>query len=136
MSNGRHIDSMNIYRAAVSIHVHQVARADAAAKRAELRIAINAANWGASEETMKTIEVKIAENETERSSGKCFLEATRVDVTSPITWLPGGPVEDAIYQGSVLFFTNSPVLRDVVERALKEYGDRNEMNIGSCSMNR
>jgi len=85
---------------------------------------------------MKTIEVTIAENDEERNSGKCFIGATRVDVSSPITWLPGGPVEDVIYQGSVLFFTNSPVLQDVVERALKDHGDRNKMNIGSCSVNR
>lgn len=85
---------------------------------------------------MKTIEVQVAETDEERASGKCYLDATTVVVSSPVTWLPGGPIEDAIYRGQVLIFTNNPILAKVAEDALRRHGEENGQHMGVSTLNR
>lgn len=76
---------------------------------------------------MKTIEVKVAENEADVAAGG-WREMTTVHAHAPVRGA-GGAVVDARYAGSVLFFTNNPALRIVIEEALRSH----ERSIGVFS---
>ena len=77
---------------------------------------------------MKTIEVKLAETEEEVAAGG-WRETTTIHVHVPVK--QSGAVVDACYGGSVLFFTNNPALRIVIQQALQAHEQSCGISTGS-----
>lgn len=77
---------------------------------------------------MKTVEVKVAENEADVTAGG-YRQMATINVHAHVT--SSGAVVDSYYAGSVLVFTNNPVLQHVIEQALQSH----ERSIGVSSGN-